>query len=261
MIAARNMTNGTGFIARMACAVAGLVLAAFIGCAALAGLPSAAWAVTADWTVTFTGNSMTSDGTTSISKELSGMQPGDSATFNIKLLNDCNEEASWYMKSSVLKSMETELAKGGAYTYKLSYTGPDGKTAMIIGNETVSGEGGNTNGLFDAAAATNEWFFLDKLPAHGQGAVALYVALDPESHGNSYFDTKAQLQLEFAAETPGGKMIVQGTSDTSKNTGGFKLPSTGDMVKFGLPIAVVIIALVAWIAVRRRSSTKEEGGK
>ncbi|HJI99538.1 MAG TPA: hypothetical protein OIM11_00035 [Coriobacteriaceae bacterium] len=263
MSATRDMTNGTGFVARVTCAAAAVAFAVIIGCAAFAGLPSTAWAVTDGWTVTFTGSSMTSDGTADINKTLSGMQPGDSATFDVKLLNDCSEEASWYMKNSVLESMETELAKGGSYTYRLSYTGPGGKTETIIGNETVSGEGADSEGLFDATTATGEWFFLDNLPAHGQGQVTLYVALDPESHGNSYFDTEAKLRLEFAAEVPGGKMVTQDKSSTPANkaTGGSRLPSTGDMVKFGLPVAAVIIALVAWVAIRRRSSTRKEGGK
>lgn len=264
MIAARTETARASFVAHVACAAVALLFAAIVAWA-----PGTAAAATDAWTVTFTGSSMTSDGSADINKRLSGMQPGDSATFNVTLFNDCDEDASWYMKNSVLQSMETELAKGGSYTYRLSYVGPNGTEETIIGNEVVSGEGANSGGLFDATTATGEWFFLDKMPAHGKGLVTLYVALDPETHGNSYFDTEARLQLEFAAEASGGSMVTQGGggsssgngSGTSNNAGGFRLPSTGDMVKFGLPIVAVIIALVALGLARKRSGAKEEGGK
>lgn len=245
-----------------------LLLTALVSCCIVLGTPSTALAATDEWTVTFTGSSMTSDGSASINKRLSGLQPGDSATFNIKLLNDCDEEASWYMKNKVLKSMETELAKGGAYTYRLSYIAPDGTQETIISNDVVAGEGSNSAGLFDATTATGEWFFLDKLPAYGQGLVTLYVAIDPESHGNSYFDTEASLQLEFAAETASGQLVTEnggggnkGGSGTSSDNGGFRLPGTGDMLKFGLPIVAVILALVALGISRKRSNEKGESSK
>lgn len=250
---------------RTVCAAVALLLATLAACTALASLPSSAWAVEEDWTVTFTGSSMTSDGTANINKTLAGMQPGDSAVFDVKLFNKCNEEASWYMKNSVLKSMEDEFAKSGSYTYRLTYIDPEGKEETIIGNETVSGDatdGGKTEGLFDATSATGEWFFLDKLPAQAKGQVRLFVAIDPETHGNKYFNTSAQLKLEFAAEASSGQMVTEnGGGNTPKDTGGFKLPSTGDMVKFGLLIAVAIAALITWRVVHRRSSAKGEGGE
>lgn len=266
MIAPRTMTASAGFVARIACGLVAVLLAALVAC-----FPNTASAETDDWTVTFTGSTMTSDGSADINKRLAGMQPGDAATFNVRLFNDCSEEASWYMKNSVLRSMETELAQGGSYTYRLSYIGPDGVEEVIIGNDVVSGEGANSQGLFDATTATGEWFFLGKLPPQGQGLVTLFVALDPESHGNSYFDTEAQLQLEFAAEAPGGSIVTQGGgnpgggngggSGNSGNDGGFRLPSTGDMVKFGIPIVAIIVALVALGLSRKRAGAKEEGGK
>lgn len=250
---------------RVIAVIVGLVLAMVM---ALAVAVPCVWAAQDDWTVTFTGNALTSNGSANINKRLSGMQPGDSATFDITLYNDVNEEARWYMKNSVLKSMETELAKGGSYTYRLSYIAPDGKQTTIIGNEVVSGDGGNSSGLFDATTATGDWFFLDTLPAQGRGKVTLYVALDPESHGNSYFDTEARLQLEFAAETANGKLVTQDNpsgnnpgSSSSGDRGGFRLPSTGDMLMFGLPIVAIILALVALGLHRKRSGAKEEGGK
>lgn len=266
MIAARSLTCG---VRR---ALVALLLAVCASCAMVAGAAGIAWAATDAWTVTFTGSSMTSDGSADINKRLSGMQPGDSATFSVRLFNDCDEEASWYMKNSVLESMETELAQGGSYTYRLTYVGPDGTEETIIGNEVVSGEGANSEGLFDATTATGEWFFLDKIPAHGQGTVTLFVALDPESHGNSYFDTQARLQLEFAAEAPGGSIVTEGGgnpsgggngggSGTPGGNEGFRLPSTGDMVRFGLPILAVVVAIVAFFVARKGTRTKEEGGK
>lgn len=238
------------------CAVA----AAFALVAALVCAPLA-WAASTGWTVTFTGTSMTSDGTADIAKEIGGMQPGDSATFNVKLSNDCDDAANWYMKNSVLKTMEDELATGGSYTYRLVYVNAQGAEETIIGNDTVSGEGEGSSGLFDATTATGDWFFLDQLPAHGEGLVSLYVSIDPESHGNSYFDTTAKLQLSFAAEIPGSPMVVETSGGSTTPTGGFTLPSTGDMVRLGLVVTVALVAIVAWGIVRKRARTKEEGGR
>lgn len=238
------------------------VIAAFmLALAVLLCCPLLAHAAEDDWTVTFTGSAMTSDGSADINKQLNGLQPGDSATFKVKLSNDCDDAANWYMKNEVLKTMEENAARGGSYTYRLTYTAPDGTESVIIGNDIVSGDGEGTKGLFDATTATGEWFFLGEFPAHGTGEVTLYVAIDPESHGNSYFDTTAKLQLSFAAEVPGKQMVVETTGGTTTTQNRMTLPSTGDMIKFGSLIAIVIVALVGWRLVHRRANAKGEGGK
>lgn len=160
-----------------------------------------------EWTVDFTGTKMESSGTANITKEIKAMQPGDSAVFDVTLYESYDGAADWYMKNSVLSSMErTFRNSGGAYSYSLIYTDPYGSTKTILSNKKVSGEG-NTNGLFDATTATGEWFYLDTLPHGASGHVVLSVGIDGHTHGNTYFDSSAALKLQFAAEPTSGGVV------------------------------------------------------
>lgn len=256
-------------------------LAAVVLAAGLAlGGTAAAWAVETGWTVAFDGKAMKSDGTADMLAQVSKLQPGDSVVFNIDLFNDFDQAADWYMKTEVLRTME-ELADngGGSYAYDLTYTSPAGEKRVIYTNDTVSGDSDkdDTNGLFDATGAMREMFFLDTLPADSHAAIVMSVSLDPESHGNSYFDTAAKLQISFAAEPKASNNVPPTETKTDNPPKAddpadqpkkdeptdllSRLAQTGDAVM----IAVVGLAAVAVIAggllcvARRRSHAKEEG--
>lgn len=265
---------------RAASALLALALAAGLGLAGTA----AAWAAPTGWTVTFTGDKMESDGTADVLAQVKRLQPGDAVEFDIDLHNAYDGSADWYMKTAVLRTME-ELADngGGSYSYRLAYTNPAGEEKLIYTNDTVSGDSGknDTNGLFDATDATQEWFFLDTLPADARARVVLAVSLDPESHGNSYFDTEAALELSFAAEptaqptaenkkpadeTPAPKDETDAKNETpakdEQPTGLLaRLAQTGDAVMLAVGgLAVVAAVAVALLCVaRRRSRVNEEG--
>ncbi|MCI8468028.1 MAG: hypothetical protein HFJ75_00735 [Eggerthellaceae bacterium] len=254
----------------------GLMAAALAVALAVAGA-GAAWAVTTGWTVTFTGDKMESDGTADIMASVRQMQPGDSATYDIDLYNKYDGDADWYMKTSVLHTME-EMAEngGGSYTYRLAYTNPAGVERVIYTNDTVSGDSSamDTEGLKDINGSMGEWFFLDTLGAGVHADITLAVSLDPESHGNSYFDTEGSLQLSFAAE-PSAKEPTEQTppppttdepKDEAKDKPSdpiSKLAQTGDVVMLvaGGVAVVAVIAVVLLIVARRRSRTAEEGEK
>lgn len=242
-----------GVLAAFACLALALVLTVF----AAAGSVGTAYAAETGWTVTFTGDKMESDGTADIKAAVAGMQPGDRAEYDVDLHNDCGRAADWYMKNEVLRTME-QMAKnnGGSYTYTLTYTSPSGASSTVYTNDTVSGDGEGTDGLFDATDATGEWFFLDTLPDGGRARVTLLVALDPESHGNGYFDTEGELQLSFAAE-PTDNPLPQTSGTRNEYTDGSTvtesrtdvtytgtIPQTGDSVA----LAVMALALVAGAA-------------
>ena len=233
-----------------------LTLCAALGVVAVSATPALAKTYNEKWTVEFTGDKMVDEGTANITKTLSGMQPGDSACFTIQLKEGPQGNADWYMRNKVLSTMEDSFANanersGGSCSYKLTYRNPKGEDKIILTNEVASGDKGTG-----------------------------------ETHGNTYFDTDASVQLAFAAEpteepgTPGNpeqpdpgdpkqdppKKDDQ-KSDTPKDNqqkttdkANGKLSQTGDMLPIGIIVAVAVIAagVVIVAAVRSRKKDHEE---
>lgn len=262
--------------------VSALVLAAVCAFSAVVLQPAAAFAATHEqaWTVEFLGDRMNDEGSADIVKTLSQMQPGDEAEFKVTLYENWDKSADWYMRNKVLSSMEESLnnandRSGGSYSYELTYLAPNGEKKVLLSNMTVSGDAGSgeTQGLFDATTATGEYFFLDTLAPKAKAQVTLYVAIDGETHGNTYFDTDARIQLSFAAEpsdapgTSGDPTEETKKPDQSKKTtetdktdkSQNKLSQTGDMVAFGIIalVAVAAVALIVALLARRRKTQKE----
>lgn len=257
--------------ARGAALVAALALALALVATFAATQPAFAKTIEKQWTVEFTGTAMTDQGSANIVKELSGMQPGDSAKFTVVMYEKYDKSADWYMKNEVLESMEKSLRSGGSYSYKLTYTNPKGVQKVIITNEVVSGDSGTgtTKGLFDATEATGEYFFLDTLAPQAKALMTLEVAIDGETHGNTYFDSAAKIQLQFAAEptdkpgTPGDPTQPQTPEKkTDQQPPAKKLSQTGDTIAVGLIVVVALVAagvLVGVVARQRRQKKNEEG--
>lgn len=253
--------------------VLGLILAVVLSLAAVT--PAFAETIEKEWTVEFTGTAMTDQGSADIVKELRGMQPGDSAKFTVVMYEKSDKSADWYMKNKVLESMEKSLRSGGSYSYKLTYTDPTGAQKVIITNEVVSGDTGTgaTKGLFDATEATGEYFFLDTLGPQACALMTLEVAIDGETHGNTYFDSAAQIQLQFAAE-PTDKPGKEGDPRQPKNppakqddkpvkSDPKKLSQTGDTLAVGMVAVVALLAAAVLVSVglhqRRQKRNDKEG--
>ena len=267
-----------------------LTLMAALALSLVVAAPAFAKTYDEAWTVEFTGTEMKDEGTANITKTLGSMQPGDSARFTIEMKEGPQGSADWYMRNKVLTTMEESMANanersGGSYGYKLTYITPKNEEKVILTNEVVSGEvegdGTKTRGLFDATEATGEWFYLDTLAADARAYMVLEVAIDGETHGNTYFDTDASVQLAFAAEpsdeegTPGkadppSEDTVKPKDDPkqkdspkngdTKKSGG-KLSQTGDMLPLGIIVAVAVVAagVVIVAAVRSRKRNDKEG--
>lgn len=132
------------------------------------------------------------------------MQPGDSASFQVKVYNSHQTTTDWYMSNKILKSLEdgSKTAKAGGYHYALLYTDVQGKQTVLFNSDMIGGENyrEDREGLHEATNALEDYFYLDTL-AYGEGGlVELDVLLDGETQGNDYQDTLAQLQLNFAVE-------------------------------------------------------------
>ena len=158
-----------------------------------------------------------------IDKIMNAIEPGDSVTFTVSIMNANSVKANWYMSNQVLYSLEdrSTSASGGAYEYTLSYIAPNGTVNVLYSSDTVGGEGSdrirNGEGLHGATSALEDFFFLDTLESRDKAQIKLVIALDGESQGNNYQDTMADLQINFAAEydTGGSTIIV----DTGEHTG------------------------------------------
>lgn len=187
-----------------------------------------------DWQVTFTDKIEENFLPNQITDVLRGLQPDDNAIITIKLMNTNVQTTDWYMKNDVISSLEdgSSVAKGGAYTYKLTYKNKSGQEKVLFDSETVGGEnaGSAGEGLHGATGALKDFFYLDTLKTNESGAVTLEVALDGETQTNDYQNTLADVQINFAVEL--------GSSRT-QNTNRTQVVRTGDETRL-LPLYIAM---------------------
>ena len=179
-----------------------------------------------DWAVSFTqdkemvSNFKTSD----LDDVIYGLQPGDEAVLTLKLTNQNSVTTDWYMTNKVLYSLEDrskdKATAGGAYTYRLVYTNPDGEERVLYDSDKVGGDDVSPagEGLKEATDALEDYFYLDTLATGKSGKVDLTVALDGETQGNDYQDTLADLQMNFAVELSNEETTTTATSTTGSST-------------------------------------------
>ena len=215
---------------------------------------------------------------------LDDLEPGDKIELTVSLINDYTGETLWYMENRVIKTLEQLTSNsnthGGGYTYTLEYTDPQGKTESLFDSD-VGGEGNvigsgtsQREGLLEATNNLEDYFYLDTFKAGQKGSVKLTVALDGESQGNWYQDTKAQLQLRFGVEKEKSEEEVKKktvTKTKTVTTAGKKVYKTATSnVKTGDPfkmipyiicmgISGIIILLIAVYLVKNRRRERNGG--
>lgn len=232
----------------------------------LASMAMTAYAETShgnpDWAVTFTSEKkmVSNFKTADLNDVILGIQPGDNVIITLALKNENNTATDWYMTNEVLYSLEDRSANagtsGGAYTYKLAYTGPDGEEDILFDSDTVGGEGasGAGEGLRQATDALSDYFFLDTLKKGQSGKVVLEIALDGDTQGNDYQDTLADLQMNFAVELNAG-----GTDTTNPGRRG-NIVKTGDemtLTPFIIVACVTGTLLLLFVFYAQREREKE----
>lgn len=191
-----------------------------------------------DWSVTFDGKKMDSTfKSTDIDDAIYQLQPGDSINIHLALENSSEEVTNWYMSNEVLQSLEDSksTAEGGAYSYILTYINPQGEQETLYSSEAVGGETVNQSGegLHQATDSLKDFFYLDQLESSEKAEVTLVVKLEGETQGNSYQDTLAKLQMNFAVELTGSTSSV--------------LPNFQKFVKTGDDTNILIFSLIALI--------------
>lgn len=174
-------------------------------------------------TVTFDGKKLSSSYTAAeFTDAANALQPGDDLTYTITLTNNHKEETEWWMWNSIIKGFEESRtsARGGAYTYRLVYTGPTGTDKEIYNSETVGGGGTSTTdptdglGLSNATSSLKDYFVLGNLKKGESAKVTLYVKLDGETQRNGYQDTLANLDMRFAVEIVPSRDVVKTGDET-----------------------------------------------
>lgn len=208
------------------------------------------------WQVSFDGRRMESNfSTAKIDEQISGLQPGDSIELTITLQNHYEANVDWYMKNQVLESLEDAgNAAGGAYDYLLTYTDRDGKTTTLYSSDYFGGDGRiNGVGLHGATTSLDDYFYLDRMRNDDSGVVKLKVRLEGETQGNTYQNTLARLEMDFATEIPGGVTDTPGS--------GRKSVKTGDQTKILLYVVLTLAAglvLLITAVIRLRRDREEE---
>ena len=221
-----------------------------------------------NWQVTFTqdGKMVDNYSEKEFVDSFAGMQPGDDITLRVNLNHAHSDSADWYMSNEVLKSLEGQVtsgavygtAAGSAYEYVLTYTGPAGGEPRVLYDSRRVG-GDQSQGLFDATNALDDWLYLDTLSKGQTAHVDLNVLMDGETEGDAYFDTLAQLKMKFAVELT----TQSSTPPTNSNRNIVVTGDSTDLFPFYVAMAVsgvLLLALgVASIRARRRDS--EEVGR
>lgn len=203
------------------------------------------------WKVSFDGKKMTSTfKNTDIDDKIYEMEPGDTVDFHIQLKNEYKQTTDWYMTNKVLKSLEDAqtVAEGGAYSYILMYIKQDGTKETLYSSEEVGGETKNASGegLHQATNSLKDYFYLDRLKSGQSGEITLKVKLEGETQGNTYQDTLAKLQMNFAVELVDDS-TTPGTPDNPTKTPPKKSPSR-TTVKTGDNSRVLLYSVIALIA-------------
>lgn len=244
-----------------------------IGCLILAALMLTGVAATAladdykgkdGWKAEFTGGAIESNFTSSaFAEEITSLQPGDRIEIKIAVRNNSDRDTDWYMSNEVLQSLEdSSPAKGGAYTYVLTWQG-SGEPNTLYSSESVGGESVSAagTGLHEATDNLEQFFYLDHLKKGGEGYITLQVALNGETQGNSYQNTLARLQLNFAVEgsREGGRDSGDGGSTPPVySTGALKTGDPGGLVMWSVVALISGLALLICGVIYQK---KSQGGE
>ena len=224
----------------------------------------------------FNGNDVVCDFDTNvIADTVSGLEPGDDVTFEVKFENKYKTTTNWYMRNEALKTLEQsyDRTQNGGYTYILTHVDPKGNETVLFDNSTVGGEytmptdgsktshgGENTGeGLHQATNAADEWFFIQTLKKGQSGKTRLYVKFDGDSEVNDYMDTNGGLAVRFAVE-----LNKTGTTVNAANaarTVSYSAVKTGDPTNFPLIIGALaagVVLLIVALRLRKKANDGEE---
>lgn len=172
-------------------------------------VPVAVKAEEADKTVTLTDENtiVYTDGSTDIANAFGGMAPGDTRTVTIRVENESEHTASFFISQETINSLEEKSnASGGAYAYELKVgTADDGSAATLLsaiagGYDTALNA--DTRGLKGITELENYQYFAEL----GEGEytnVYLTLTIDGEGFDSTdlvnYQNAAGELAFQFRA--------------------------------------------------------------
>lgn len=208
------------------------------------------------WKVSFDGNQIESNfGKDQMNDELSNIQPGDSLTLKVSIINKSNQATDWYMTNEIIKSLEDgSKATNGAYEYRLAYVDSKNSETLIYDSSTIGGE--NSKGLKEIKGL-DDYFYLGRLAKSEQGYVTLTLSVDGETQGNAYQATMAQLQMNFAAETVKNPAV---TVNKTEHKNIYSTVKTGDNTNILLYCVLGLLSglLLIFLAIFFKKKSKDE---
>lgn len=217
------------------------------------------------WTVRYNGESNLitelENGQETLSLDFGNVKPGESISLEAKIKNDTSKKTDWYLSNVVTKAFEAiQSAKGGAYTYVLTYHGPNNADAVALYNSSEVGGDKSASeeaGLKEIVLHENdEYIYLDRLNPGEEAYVRLYVKLNGETVIDTYQGLDAALNLEFAVEKINEGTIIKEITKINKETITTSTPvqiiRTGDNAQLALFSSVALISGVALVVVAFR---------
>ncbi len=217
-------------------------------------------AAEADKTVTLTENNEITytDGKSDISNAFGGMAPGDTRTVTIRVQNDSDHTASFFISQETLSYLEEkENASGGAYTYDLKVgTANDGTAVSLL--DTIAGgydasltaDNQGLNGITELES----YQYLAELGTGEYTNVYLTLTIDGEGFDSTdvvnYENAAGQLEFNFRAyyEDREPVVIKETVVEKGQNTIITKIVDEivplASYVKTGDSFSVAIVAVV-----------------
>ena len=197
----------------------------------------------------------------SFAASLKDLEPGDTVDYTITYKNGSSKLTRWYMKNSVLETLEenSKQAENGGYTYTLKNIGPDKKETVLFDNSKVGGENvtNKLQGLKQVTNATGEYFFIQNLKAGQTGTTTLHIEFDGETEVNDYMDTHGALMVSYAVEKKGNP----GNGHRNPPDSHGHVPNTGDQNRLLFMVlvnAAAVVLLIAAIILWRRNKREED---
>lgn len=171
--------------------------------------PVAVRAEEANKTVTLTEDNtiVYTDGNADIDNAFSGMAPGDTRTVTIRVQNDSEHTASFFISQETINSLEEkENASGGAYTYQLKVGTANDESATTLLSAIAGGYdaslNADTQGLSGITELENYQYFAEL----GEGEytnVYLTLTIDGEGFDSTdiinYENAVGELAFQFRA--------------------------------------------------------------
>ena len=180
----------------------------------LAGITAKAETQTVDWSVTYTGSSITS--TYDRDKAaIENTMPGDTISYSVEFENASKEAAEFYMSADVVKTLEEgSRATGGAYSYKITSSLSN---TPLFDSQVVGGDAGSAEDVLVGLEQVNgskskseeAYLSLGTVDSGAKGTVTVTVVLDGNSQSNIYMNTLGTLEIKFGAQPVSNEKLVE----------------------------------------------------